>query len=154
MSEQATSVRSILVPLDGSSLAELALPWALDMAAKNQAEVVLLRVGLPPTVFTAHDLEHLEAFQDQQQVHSMSYLRELEGRLEIPASVPVRLEYAAGNPGQCIVERSEQLGCFMIVMCSSGRDVLSRWLLGSVAERVARHAPCPVLLVREPEPQI
>ncbi len=141
-------VRSVLLPLDGSPLAEEAYPWALDMAVKYQAELVLLRVGRPPDVFSGQDLGHIAAHQAGQEALCMDYLRALELRWKPP--IPVRLDYVAGHAGKCIVERCQSLGISLVVMSTHGREGLERWFLGSVAERVSRHAPCPVLLVRHP----
>ncbi|MBT9581835.1 universal stress protein [bacterium] len=144
----SVKITSILVPLDGSIIAEQALPWALNLAQLHQAELVLLRVGMRPDVWSVQDLEHLHAYQHEQEAHCMEYLRQLESRLK----VPLRLEYVSGSPGKSIVARAQELGSSLIVMNSHARDGLSRWLLGSVAEKVSRHASCPVLLVREAEP--
>ena len=77
----------------------------------------------------------------------MKYLAEVQVKI----SLPVKSEYAVGNATQRIVERSTQPDVSLIVMNSHGRDGLTRWMIGSVAEKVARHAACPVLLVRKPE---
>lgn len=145
-------ISSILVPLDGSTIAELALPWALNLARLHQAELVLLRVGMRPDVWSVQDLEHLHAYQHEQENHCLEYLRQLESRLKGASSPPIRLEYVSGDPGKSIVARARELDSSLIVMNSHGREGLSRWLLGSVAEKVSRHASCPVLLVREAEP--
>ena len=152
MNEQAVEVRSILVPLDGSKLSEQALPWAVSLAQKHKSELVLLRVGLRPDVWTVKDLEHLHAYQDEQKAFSLEYLREVEKKLQAEGPLQIRIEYASGSPSKCIVERCEELGVCMVVMNSHGRDGLSRLFMGSVAERVVRHAHCPVLLVRQGEP--
>lgn len=152
MSNIPVPIQSILVPLDGSTVSEQALPWALKLAQAYQAELVILRVGLRPDVWSVQDLEHLHAHQAEQEDFSRKYLRDIEARLGPRVSVPIRLEYSSGNPGKSIIERSQELGISLIVMNSHGREGLSRWLLGSVAERVSRHAPCPVFLVRGPQP--
>lgn len=143
-------ISSILVPLDGSPLAELALPWAFDLAQKYDARVVLLRVGILPDVWSLQDAPEMDSRLDELETQCMKYLLEVESRHK-HTKVPVQAEYAVGNATQRIVERSNQPDCSMVVMNSHGRDGLTRWMIGSVAEKVARHAGCPVLLIRKPE---
>lgn len=143
-------ITSILVPLDGSPSAELALPWAFDLAEKYGARVILLRVGILPDVWSLQDAPILDTRMDELETQCMKYLLEVEARLK-ERQVPVVAEYGVGNATQRIVERSQQPDCSMIVMNSHGRDGLTRWMIGSVAEKVARHAGCPVLLIRKPE---
>ena len=144
------SVQSIVVPLDGSDYAEQALPWALNMAQKFGSELVLLRVGLRPELGSLVDAQAIDERLDELQVNGTKYLSELQARLAKP-DLKVSTEYLLGSPSQCIVERSQNPDCGMIVMTSHGRDGLSRWLIGSVAEKVSRHAHCPVMLVRQPQ---
>lgn len=143
-------IESILVPLDGSPLAEQALPWAFDLAEKYQARIILLRVGILPDVWSLQDAPIMDTRLDELETQCMKYLMEVETRLK-DRNIPVVAEYGVGNATQRIVERSQQPDCSMIVMNSHGRDGLTRWMIGSVAEKVSRHAACPVLLVRKPE---
>ena len=143
-------IESILVPLDGSPMAELALPWAFDLAEKYGARIILLRVGILPDVWSLQDAPQMDTRMDELETQCMKYLLEVETRLK-DRNVPVVAEYGVGNATQRIVERSGQPDCSMVVMNSHGRDGLSRWMIGSVAEKVARHAGCPVLLIRKPE---
>lgn len=143
-------IQSLLVPLDGSPLAEVALPWAFDLAEKYGARIILLRVGILPDVWSLQDAPHMDTRLDELETQCMKYLLEVETRLK-DRKVPVQAEYSVGNATQRIVERSQQPDCSMIVMNSHGRDGLTRWMIGSVAEKVARHAGCPVLLIRKPE---
>ncbi|MEK7715145.1 MAG: universal stress protein, partial [candidate division NC10 bacterium] len=67
------------------------------------------------------------------------------------AGIPVRWALEVGVPFEEIVKAAEKEGADMIVMGTHGRSGLNRLLLGSVAERVIRLAPCPVLTVRQPQ---
>ena len=140
-------VNSILVPLDGSPLAEQSLPWACDLAERYGAQLILFRVGILPDVWSLQDAPEMESRMDELESQCMKYLAEVQVKI----SLPVKSEYAVGNATQRIVERSTQPDVSLIVMNSHGRDGLTRWMIGSVAEKVARHAACPVLLVRKPE---
>lgn len=143
-------VNSILVPLDGSPLSESALPWALDLAEKYGSQLVLLRIGILPDVWSLQDAPEMDSRLDELETQCMKYLLEVETRFK-DRNVPIRAEYGVGNATQRIVERSNQSDCSLVVMNSHGRDGLTRWMIGSVAEKVARHAGCPVLLIRKPE---
>lgn len=141
-------LNSILVPLDGSPLSELALPWATDLAQRYGAQLILFRVGLTPEVWSLQDAPEMDARMDELETQCMKYLAEVQVRI---TAVPVKSEYGVGNATQRIVERSNQPDVSLVVMNSHGRDGLTRWMIGSVAEKVARHAGCPVLLIRKPE---
>lgn len=143
-------IQSILVPLDGSPLSEAALPWAFDLAEKYAAQIVLLRIGILPDVWSLQDAPEMDTRLDELETQCMKYLLEVEARHK-ERNIPIKAEYGVGNATQRIVERSNQPDCSMIVMNSHGRDGLTRWMIGSVAEKVARHAACPVLLIRKPE---
>lgn len=142
-------VQKIMVPLDGSSASEAALPWALELAAKHQAQMVLLRVGRAPDIFDGQDIHGLLAFEKAEEDRCRQYLQQVKARLKADAFVQVSVDYASGRAGRAITARAAELGVSVIVMNSHGRDGLNRWWMGSVAEKVTRHAPCPVLLVRQ-----
>ena len=151
MNLNSVHIRKILVPLDGSEASEGALPWAVELAGKHQAEIILLRVGRDPDLFDGQELHTMMAFQREQEEKCRHYLQELKIRLKSDAFVKVTLDYAGGKACRMIVEKASELGASLIVMNSHGRDGLERWWMGSVAEKVTRHAPCPVLLVRQPQ---
>jgi len=141
-------LRRILVPLDGSKLSESAIPCALNLASRLAAETVLVEVtrhfalaapGLPPATALA--------MQDEQLKRSQNYLEEHSAAFA-PRSVAIYTPL--GRPTDEIPKLALEQGCNLIVMSSHGRDYLSRWLLGSVAEGVIRQAHCPVLLLRTP----
>ena len=141
-------ISSILVPLDGSPLSEQSIPWAVDLAEKYQAQLILFRVGLLPDVWSLQDAPEMDSQLEELESQCMKYLLTIKVRLQ---GHKVKAEYAVGNATQRIVERTNQPDCSLVVMNSHGRDGLSRWMIGSVAEKVARHAACPVLLIRKPE---
>lgn len=145
MSDKVIQIRSILVPLDGSVESEKALPWAVEMAGRHQAEIILLRVGREPDILEGQDISSLHSFQKAQAAKCHSYLNKIKETLPVARA---SIEYAAGIASQVIPEKARQLAVSLIVMNSHGRDGASRWWMGSVAERVTRHSPCPVLLVR------
>jgi nucleotide-binding universal stress UspA family protein len=149
--KEVTMFRRIVVSLDGSGLAEEALTQAIDLARLTDVPIHLIRVvdytRLERYGPYALALEYsaVEPVLTAEQTEATAYLREVAARLTadgLTADVEVRQGriarelVAAAKPGD------------VIVMASHGRGGLSRWLLGSVAEDVLRHATVPVLLVR------
>lgn len=131
----------VLVPLDGSDVAEAILSRVEELTAKLGAEVVLLEVlseaGVLPT--TAHQ-EYNEAKE---------YLDGITQRLRdqgIEASAAIRY----GEPAEEIVDYAQANKVDLIAMSTHGRSGVSRWVFGSVAEKVLRGTDVPILLVRAP----
>ena len=110
----------ILVPLDGSQLAEQALPYAQKLAEPG-CQLILLEVG-----------------QDDDDL----------GLLDRHADSCARLETAVGDPAEQILQVARDLNVGLIVMTTHGRGALGRWAFGSVADAVTRTSPVPVLVVR------
>jgi len=146
----------ILVPLDGSSLSERALPVACVLAQKFESQIILLRVlDIPtPTAPTSH-LEETIGWIREARRHALqeaqSYLetiqRELHGQ-----GFETRILLRDRSPAEDILHVACAEHIDLIVMSSQGKGGWARWTLGGVAEKVARHSLCPVLLVRqEPE---
>jgi len=139
-------LRRILVPLDESKLSESALPCALDLASRCQAETALVQVT-PHVALEAPGLPAETALhmQEEQLKHARRYLEQKSAPF---APRPVKLYTPVGRASDEISRLAFEHGCDLILMCSHGRDHLARWLLGSVAEGVIRQAHCPVLLLR------
>jgi nucleotide-binding universal stress UspA family protein len=131
--------KRILLPLDGSALAEEALPHAVAQAEHFQAELILLKVLEP---VAKYHLISLEAAREL----VLDYLERVAAGLR-ERGVSVRVITVEGNPHEGIVSCAEAEQVDMIVLCTRGHSGLSRWLIGSVADRVARGAGVPVLLV-------
>jgi len=139
--------KRILLTLDGSELAEQALPYAIAHAEHFQAELILLRVFKP----LAKDLDLPVALVRSAEEITRKLVREyLEqvaaGVREI--GIPVSVVTVDGSPHEEIVRFAEVEQVDLIVICTRGQSGLSRWLMGSVADRVSRGVNVPVLLVR------
>ena len=135
--------KSILVPLDGSNLAEAILPEIEKMAASMRARIILLRVcrahvfpGKDPTKAEVEVIREAE-----------KYLNEIAKQLTtkgLDAEIHVRY----GDVADEILSHSKRNEIDLISMSTHGRSGLGRWLLGSVAEKIVRHSEKPVLLLR------
>lgn len=143
----------ILVPLDGSQLAERALEPALALAQPGFSSVVLLQapaaewVMLPEVAGGYAPVGALEAAR-------MDAENYLAARRTTYATdqISIRARVIEGSAPEVIVETAADEAADLIVMSSHGYSGLTRWVLGSVAERVLHAAPCPVLVMRSPKP--
>ena len=141
---------NILVPLDGSAFAETALPHASALAAKFDCKITLVKVFETPHVYQTVDkaagvLEdiHQAAIKD-----ASDYLEAQKAKLAAEG-LSVEVDFIeGGNVAAMILEAIEESGADLVVMSTHGRSGLDRWRFGSVAERVARHASVPVVLIR------
>ncbi len=139
--------KRILLPLDGSPLAEQALPHTIAIAERFQSELILLQVIVPlprpPTTAEAAILRAEEATA----VLVREYLEHVAASVQ-EHGITVQVITIEGRPHFQILQYAETNQVDMIVMCSRGQSGLSRWMIGSVADRVMRGANVPVLLLR------
>ncbi len=146
------SYRKIVVPLDGSELAEEAFREAVPLARAFGAELVL--VGVLDLTAGMYDV-YAEAFDPVDlRAQLEKFLRgALDRALEkVQAEgVKARTMLRVGIPHEEIAAVAEEEGADLVVMTTHGRKGLSHLLLGSVTEKVIRTAPCPVLVVRPRE---
>jgi nucleotide-binding universal stress UspA family protein len=126
----------ILVPLDGSKLAEQILPYARALAEAFRIPVELLRVD-EPELIPPYSLPP----------QAGDYLEEIGGRY-FPPSVEVNHAVEPGKPAEVIVDRAGTAPGTLIAMATHGGSGIRRWLLGSVASKVVQTAESPLLLVR------
>ncbi len=144
--------KRILLPLDGSKLAEAALPHAARLAQQFDSELVLLRVVVSPYAIVAPDLVLAGTDPDLRELstHAAQYLEGVAGQLRAQG-LRVRTEVCEGPVAEAILEHAAQLGVDLIVMSTHGRGGVLRWVYGSVAERVLQGSTCPILLIRSTE---
>lgn len=137
----------ILVPLDGSELAESALPAVINLAKGGYAgEVILLNVVEPPPLWLAESIDILElkrrAFN-----RARDYIREVLSRLA-PEGIDARADVLEGRASQVIVDFAAGNDVDLIVIATHGYAGMKKLMFGSVALRVLHDAHVPVLLVR------
>lgn len=142
--------KHILVPLDGSELAELALVDAFALAKLIQAEVTVLQV-IPPIGDIIEIDERHPIFLDEQwavtRARSQQYLGNICQRVGCEG-LSVHTVVEMGSPAETIIDYAHKHLIDLIVMATHGRSGLKRWAYGSVADKVLRGADHPVLLVR------
>jgi nucleotide-binding universal stress UspA family protein len=139
--------KRILIPLDGSAMAEQALPYAIAQAEHFAALLILLRVVEPLPHVRGMSAADIDSIKRQTSERAQEYLDRLVDSAR-DEGISVRATTVEGRPNVTILQFAEQNQVDLIVICSRGRSGLSRWLMGSVADRVVRGAAVPVLLVR------
>jgi nucleotide-binding universal stress UspA family protein len=133
----------ILVPLDGSECAEIVLPKVEKLATDLKASIALLRVAY------AHTFPGVDPTEAEVKVvrEAEEYLRKIEERLKAKGlKVDSHVRY--GNDADEILDHAAQKDIDFIAMTTHGRSGVKRFLLGSVAEKILRHSPKPIFLVR------
>src|SRR5947209_18308742 len=143
--------KRILVPLDGSARAERALPVAARIARASNGSIVLLRVATCPFDFEWYAMESAICMQEVIEVDmakATDYLASVAGSPEL-AGIEIKTEALPGAPALSIFSVVRAFQTDLIVMCSHGYTGRTRWILGSVSQKVARHSPVPVLVLRE-----
>ena len=135
--------RKILVPLDGSDCAENVFPQLEILAKDLKASICLLRVAYAYT-FPGADPTNAEVKVVRE---AEEYLKKIEDRLKAKGfSVDSHVRY--GMDADEILDHAAQKEIDMVAMTTHGRSGVKRFLLGSVAEKVLRHSPKPIFLVR------
>jgi len=145
------AISRILVPVDFSPHSELALRYATTLASRLGASVQLLHVVDDPMAtgpwsseVAIPDLSELLKNLIADAERRLEQSRAAVGHLRVPMATTVRTGYSA----QTITEHATAGGIDLIVMGTHGRSGLAHLFMGSVAESVVRHAPCPVLTLR------
>ena len=142
--EELLMFKDILVPLDGSMLAERALAPAASIAEAMSAKLTLLRVVPQFAILAAAPMLY-EEMNRLGEEESYAYLRSQADDLVL--STPVEVACETGQPADTVIRYAENHGIDLIMMSSHGRSGLNRWVYGSVAERVLRQAPCATSII-------
>jgi len=147
--------KKILVPLDGSTRAEQAIPVAARLARFSGGTVVLLRVVSPHAEFLPYPVEPglIEALIDANLEEARNYL-DCISRASSLVEAHTETAVFFGEIATVILSEVEAQHIDLIVMCSHGYTGMKRWVLGSIAEKVVHYAPVPVLLLREGGPAL
>lgn len=141
--------QKILVPLDGSELAEQALPHVQGLAKCLGSEIVLLQVLTHKTYdYLLDDAAMSESLRHSERTLASDYITPLLQRVRDDGfTVSAHVATAGGAVADAIVEFARRNHADLIAMSTHGRTGPARWVLGSVADRVVRGAGIPVLLI-------
>jgi len=139
--------KKILVPLDGSELAETVLPHAEALAKSEGAEIILLRVAVTPNeaLFSRNPALATNIIKEVEE-ETDAYMKAEVEKLK-DEGVKVSGITRDGLVPDTILAVAEETHADVIAMSTHGRTGVKRWLLGSVAEKVVHHAHIPVMLI-------
>ena len=149
--------QTVIVPLDGSELAEEVLPHVVELIRGRDCRVYLLSVTpmmrrmAPPVVDLHPNSEERQRVERELE----EYLQKMAERLKADAAeVEVEVAVRFGRPADKVLAFADDVGADLIAMTTHGRSGIRDWIFGSVADRILRGATCPVLLVRAGQAQL
>jgi nucleotide-binding universal stress UspA family protein len=147
--EGEAALTRVIVPLDGSPLAEKVLPYVVDLGKKMRLEVILVRAyALPPAVTGDEYATYSQELFDQLETEAKDYLAEKIKEVEQQGLGHVSSVVDLGYGAEEITALARKTPDNFIAMSTHGRSGVTRWVLGSVTERVVRHSGDPVLIIR------
>jgi nucleotide-binding universal stress UspA family protein len=145
---EAQPFTNILCPTDFSASSQQATDLAVELVAPGGKGITLLHVVEVPVAFSGESA--VEGFIRDLDKHADKLLDTWAARLRVKTTAPITTRARIGNPGAQTLEVLDHDSTIdLVVMGSHGRTGISRALLGSVAEKVVRHARCPVLVARK-----
>ena len=147
----AITIRKILAPTDFSAASKRAFSYALRFAEEPGSKIILLHVLEPETPLTLAGQPAAAAFSEEELSDTEESLRALADSAEAAGVAGTRSIVRTGVATHEIVEAAKELDVDLIVIATHGFTGWKHFAIGSTAERVARAAPCPVLVVREHE---
>jgi nucleotide-binding universal stress UspA family protein len=146
---QAEDLTTMIVPLDGSALAEQALPHAVALAKALQLRMVLVRVTSTLVDLVADGFyEVTQGLVDTLENEAIDYLDQQVSTLQQQGLTDVDRRHLTGTAAGKIIDIAKETPRSFIVMCTHGRSGMQRWALGSVADQVVSRVAVPVLVIR------
>jgi nucleotide-binding universal stress UspA family protein len=151
-SEGEAGLKRLVVPLDGSELAECVIPTVVDLASALKLEVLLIRAfKVPASVYAGGEGYYgidYEKLHGEYRDDAHAYLENKASELRRQGLDRISFVSPEGLAADEIISLARRTPDNLIAMCTHGRSGLTRWALGSVTENVVRHAGGPVLVVR------
>jgi nucleotide-binding universal stress UspA family protein len=142
-----------MVPLDGTRFAEAALPCAMSLAKRDGAALQLAIVWQPMAnlIDSADWIQQVEIWEENRRNEDRRYMTEVARRVGEALGRTVSTKYLLGRPEEELARAAEQMNADLVVMATHGHGPVSRFWLGSVADRYVRRGTVPVMLVRPDE---
>jgi nucleotide-binding universal stress UspA family protein len=140
------TIRHLLVPLDGSPLAECTLPWAVALARVFGARITLLRILEPPVAAASTSHAHDAVEWQIRRAEAHSQLARLDGELKADGLTSTA-ELLEGRPAEQIINFARGHDADLVVLSSHGEGGLSGWVLSSTAQKVVARTDSSVLVV-------
>jgi nucleotide-binding universal stress UspA family protein len=154
--EGSKMYKKMMVPLDGSELAECVLPHAeAFIKGFGVSDVLLVRVEPPETIYLGEypipiDPTILAERESGRKTAAKDYLDQIVKRLKHESTTTLHAEVLVGRVAESLIDYAEQNGVDLILMATHGRSGVTRWVRGSIADRMLRSSNIPVLMVRAP----
>lgn len=146
---QVEELDTLIVPLDGSALAEQALPHAAALAKALQLRLVLIRVTSTLTDIAADGFyEVTQMLIDELEQEAIAYLDRQVATLQQQGLTEVDRRHLTGAAARKIIDFARETPRSFVAMCTHGRSGVQRWALGSIADHVVSHVAVPVLVIR------
>jgi nucleotide-binding universal stress UspA family protein len=139
--------KKILVPLDGSELAEKALEHAEKLAETFDAEIILFQVLPFMPVYGSPEWVMPLIVDDKQKEAAETYLTNLAEEIKIRGHKVTAMVKTGQQVAVEIIDFAKKSGVDLIVMCTHGRSGITLWVLGSIAHKVLTRAETPILLI-------
>ena len=153
-------LRNVMVPLDGSPLAEQVLPHVMPLAQARGLNVILVRVTPSAEEYHRYMNQQMvsaaatvysgpyEVFAKEADAQAMQYLHDVKERLTQQGALSVDDRLVRGHAADAILDLINEVPDSLVALTTHGRSGVGRWVLGSVADRLIRHSKKPVLVVR------
>jgi nucleotide-binding universal stress UspA family protein len=150
----SVNLREVIVPLDGSELAEQALPHAVAVARALGLKTTLLRVT--PSAgdyfkYLDYPPSNYEDLSKEVDADAVQYLDNINRRIKLEGVAQTEERLIHGSAAFAITDFVKEVPDSLVAMTTHGRSGIGRWVMGSVADRVIRHSGSPVLVVRAEE---
>ncbi|MDD5205553.1 MAG: universal stress protein [Desulfobacterales bacterium] len=147
--------RKILCPTDFSDPSFDALRAARELALQSNAEIILLHVVSPVPIAPPGGVQALDtaAYLEQMLTYARESMDRAAGEMRLPDTLRIKKLVLTGNPGEEIAVTAEKEEVDLIVIATHGLTGWRRFISGSVAEKVVRLSPCPVLTIPAPPPE-
>ena len=144
-----TEWKKICCAVDFGEPSRMALFRAADSARRFEGELTLVHVAVPPVAAASDVLVSSRVVVAGEAGEHQELLAQWKIDAEARLARPVRTLVLTGDPARQLVRHAREEQCDLVVVGTHGRTGLSRAVLGSVAERIARSCPCPVLVVHD-----
>jgi len=139
----------ILVPLDASARAEKAIPVAARLARASGGTILLAQVAIIPVLYDSYGgASYLGDIMNTEIQNAEDYLKTMTESEKL-AGIQVETNVLVGAVAPTLLSMATMFKADLIVMTSQGKTGMKRWVLGSVAQKIARHSPIPVLVMHE-----
>ena len=151
------SLKNIIVPLDGSPLADKVLSHVEALAPALELNVILVRVTASSDEYYKYidmsmgagvNTDRFEQYAKEAEVEAAAYLQKVKSRLNDKGITSVEERLISGSAASAVLDLAQETPDCLVAMTTHGRSGVERWVLGSVTDRLVRHSGQPVLVVR------